>query len=377
MGRLLIKNGTLIDKSENILFSKKDILIDGEKIMCIADKINAEVEETIDCTGLFVSAGFIDIHTHVFPGAPGLGIAPDPIGVEQGVTTVIDAGTAGPENFDRFVEEVVKTSKTRVLSEMNYSKKGLWVKPEGDDESKWDIELAEHVYRQHSDIIVAIKARASNTCVGSLGIKPIKVAKELASRCGIPLYVHIGHALPLIEDTLAVMQKGDMLTHCFHGKDNNLQENGIMKKETINAKERGVKFDVGHGVASFNFNLMKSALAQNFYPDCISTDLHLKSWKHPVNSLSETMDKLIALGLSLEDAICDVTSNPAEILNLKGLGKLKEGNIADITIFHVDFGEANYLDSDGNELIGHSTIKPDIAIVGGKVMAKNISGVTR
>lgn len=377
MAKILLKGGTLIDKSEGILFERKDILIDGEKIIKIADKIECDVEEIIDCSKLYVSAGFIDIHTHVFPGAPGLGIEPDPIGVKKGVTTVIDAGTAGPENFEQFVNEVVKPAKTRVLAEMNYSKRGLWIKPEGDDESKWDIDLAEKVYHQYSDIIVAIKARASNTCVGALGIKPIKVAKQLASRCGIPLYVHIGHALPLIEDTLAIVQKGDMLTHCFHGKDNNLQDNGLMKPETLKARERGVKFDVGHGVASFNFNSMKSALAQGFYPDCISTDLHLKSWKHPVNSLTETMDKLIALGLSLEDAICDVTSNPAEIFNLKGLGKLKEGNIADLTVFHVCSEKAEYLDSDGNKLEGNLTIKPDMTIVAGKVVEKDISGVIR
>ena len=368
MSKILLKNGLLLDKSENLHQAKKDLLIENNRIVKIADHIDESADEVIDCEGKIVSPGFIDIHVHVFDGCPKLGIQPDPVGIEQGVTSLMDAGTAGPENFDQFIEEIVKPAKTRVFSAMNYSKMGLWVKPEGDSEDKWDIDLAEKVYHEHEDIIVAIKARASNSCVGKLGIVPIKAAKELASRCGIPLYVHIGHALPLIEDTLNVMQKGDIITHTFHGKDNNvLDDNGQLKPETKAAIERGVKFDVGHGRESFCFTTLQKAMKIGFYPDCVSTDLHMKSYNHPVKSLAETMDKMVMLGISLEDTVADVTCNPAGMLHLKELGSLKEGYLADITVFHTVEKETLYTDSEGNQMTGHFSIIPDMAIVDGNV----------
>ncbi len=247
MSSILLKNGNLIDRSENLLHESADVLIKDGMIAKIGPNIEEKAEVVIDCEGKYVSAGFIDAHVHCFPGCPGLGLDADTIGVRQGVTSVIDAGTAGPENFEQFIEEVVKPAKTRVFSSMNYSRKGLWVKPEGDDEAKWDLDMAEEVYHRHPDIIKAIKARASNTCVGKLGIVPIKAAKSLAERCGLPLYVHIGNPLPVITDTLEVMQKDDILTHCWHGKGNNLMVDGEIRKETQQARDRGVRFDVGHG----------------------------------------------------------------------------------------------------------------------------------
>lgn len=370
MSKLLLKNGKVLDKSENLLYEDKDVLIENNHISKIDSNIECEDAEIIDCNGKTIAPGFIDIHVHCFPGCPKLGITADSVGVSQGVTSVMDAGTAGPENFEQFIDEVVKPSKTRVFSAMNYSKMGLWVKPEGDDESKWDIKKGVEVYNKYPDIIVAIKARASNSCVGALGIKPIKAAKELASKCNIPLYVHIGHPLPMIEDTLAVMQEGDIITHSFHGKNNGLLEDGKIKPETQAARERGVKFDVGHGRESFNFNTLKAALSLGFYPDCVSTDLHEQSINHPVRSLTDVMDKMVLLGIPLEDTVADVTSNPAELLNLKNLGKLKEGYLADITIFHVEDTDVELTDSDGNTLITHQTIVPDMAIVDGKVEMK-------
>lgn len=368
MSTVLLKNGLLLDKSSDLHQVKKDLLIENNVIKKIADTIDEPCDKVIDCEGKIVSPGFTDVHVHVFNGCPGLGITPDPIGIEMGVTSLMDAGTAGPANFEQFVEEVVKPSKTRVFSAMNYSKMGLWDKPEGNSEDKWDLDLAEKVYHEHEDIIVAIKARASNSCVGKLGIVPIKAAKELASRCNIPLYVHIGHALPLIEDTLNVMQKGDIITHAYHGKDNNvLDDNGQLKKETKAALDRGVKFDVGHGRESFCFTTLEKAMKIDFLPDCVSTDLHLKSYNHPVKSLAETMDKMVMLGISLEDVVADVTCNPARLLNLKKLGSLKEGNLADITIFHVEEKETLFTDSEGNQMTGHSSIIPDYAIVDGNV----------
>ncbi|MEA5010257.1 MAG: amidohydrolase/deacetylase family metallohydrolase [Angelakisella sp.] len=365
--RILLSGGLLLDKSESLLGVKKDILLSNGRIDKIADDIPPEADmQVINLQGNYVVPGFIDIHAHVFPGCD-LGVEPDSIGVKTGVTCICDAGTAGPENLKEFIDNYIQPSKTRVFSEMHFSRKGLFIKPEADDPSKYDIDLAEKVYYQYKDYIVAIKARASNSTVGKLGIEPIKEAKKLSSRIGIPLYVHIGNPLPYIEDVLEVMQKGDMVTHCFHGKINGLLQDGKIKAETQKARDRGVLFDVGHGKESFNFNTAKTAFALGFYPDVISTDLHVKNVKGPVYSLPVTMDKMMALGISLEDCVEKVTAAPAAAFSLKDLGKLKEGYLADITVFHVENGHYDYTDSDGNVLSGTTSIRPDYAIVGGVV----------
>ena len=275
MEKILLTGGKLLDQSEGLVMAQKDILLEDGRIAAIDDHIDApQGARVIDVTGRIVAPGFIDIHAHIFPGCPKLGIEADAIGVEKGVTTICDAGTAGPENIGEFIEKVIEPSRTRIFSEMHFSKKGLFITPEADDPAKYDLELAEEAYHKYKEYIVAIKARASNSTVGKLGIVPIRDAKSLSAKLGIPLYVHIGNPLPYIEEVLEVMQKGDMITHSFHGKINGLLENGRIKPETQAARDRGVLFDVGHGVASFNFNTARAAFSQGFVPDVISTDLH-------------------------------------------------------------------------------------------------------
>ena len=368
MEKILLTGGKLLDQSEGLVMAQKDILLEDGRIAAIDDHIDApQGARVIDVTGRIVAPGFIDIHAHIFPGCPKLGIEADAIGVEKGVTTICDAGTAGPENIGEFIEKVIEPSRTRIFSEMHFSKKGLFITPEADDPAKYDLELAEEAYHRYKEYIVAIKARASNSTVGKLGIGPIRDAKKLSQKLGIHLYVHIGNPLPYIEEVLEVMQKGDMITHSFHGKINGLLENGRIKPETQAARDRGVLFDVGHGVASFNFNTARAAFSQGFVPDVISTDLHQANIDGPVYSLPVTMDKMLALGISLPDCVEKVTAAPAKYFAMKDLGKLKAGYLADITVFHLEDGEYQFADADGNSLTGTTSIRPDYAIVGGVV----------
>ena len=373
MEKLLLKNGYLLDKSERLIRYKADVLVEDGYISLIDENIEDPDAKVIDCTGLYVAPGFIDVHTHVYPKVAKLGVEADRVGVQSGVTTVCDAGTAGPENLEDFIETVIKKSKTRVFSEMHFSKRGLEITPEADDESKYDFDLAEKVYNENKKYICAIKARASNTTVGALGIKPIKEADEFAQRIGLPLYVHIGRALPYIEEVLDTLQKGDIITHTFHGKESNwmIDENNHVKQEALRARARGVLFDVGHGEASFSFKTAKIAFPQGFIPDTVSTDLHVRNIDGPVYSLTVTMDKMMALGFSLEDTVEMVTAKPAEYFHFSvPIGKIKKGYCGDFTIFNVVQGEYHYLDSDKNELTGNTKIVPHYAIVNGKVEMK-------
>lgn len=367
--KLLIKGGILLDPAQGYHSVSKDILIEDGVFTKIEDSIQPTDDmRVIDATGCFVSPGFIDLHAHVCPAVFRDYLHADMIGVTTGTTTIVDAGSAGPANIEAFIENGIKKSRTRVYSAMHYATTGLLAPPEADDPSKYDLQMGIDAYNKYSEYIVAVKARASNSCVGQLGITSIKAGKDLARAIGVPLLVHIGHALPTIEDVLNLMDKGDIITHAFHGKDNNiLDENGQMKPETKAARERGVIFDVGHGKDSLNFNTARAAKALDFPPDTISTDLHNKSIYKPVYSLSETMDKFLALGYSLEECVEKVTAKPAEVLSLEKLGKLKAGCLGDVTIFTVEDGEYTFTDSNKNTMTGNKSISVRYTVVGGQV----------
>lgn len=345
----------------------KEILIVDGVIDKIADSIPIESDvEILLLSGEFVSPGFIDIHTHVYTRVS-IGVPADHIGVMKGVTTIVDAGSAGPENMEDFVNRVISNSKTRVFSAMHYAKTGLLNMPEADEESKYDLDLAAEVYKQYADHIVAIKARASSSCTGQLGIKSIKAGKQLSAALGLPLYVHIGNMPPTVEDVLSVLEKGDIVTHAFHGKANNLFVDGKPKPETKDARMRGIYFDVGHGKESFSFETAMAAKASGFDPDVISSDLHAKNVDGPVYSLPVTMDKMMALGYPLSACIDMVTRAPARCMSLAGLGRLEAGCFADFTVFTLEKKETEFEDAAGGRLKGESSISVSYAIVGGVI----------
>lgn len=374
-GSVLVKGGRIEDPSSDLNGEVADILIENGIITKVGKElICPENVQVIELAGEYVSPGFIDIHTHVFDvegllGGYRLGLPADMIGVTQGVTTVIDAGTAGPSTMDLFRKESIEKSRTRIFSAMHYATDGLKDPPEADDPSKYDLQTGIDAYEKNKDIVVAIKARASNSCVGQLGITSIEAGKKLARAVGLPLLVHIGHMPPRIEEVADLMDKGDIITHAFHGKDNNLLdlEEGSIPGFTQQARDRGVVFDVGHGKDSFNLNTGKLAKELGFYPDTISTDLHTSSFHKPVKSLPETMSKFMALGYSLDEVVDKVTAKPAEYLSLKGLGKIAEGCTGDLTVFRIEKGDYTFTDANKNTVQGDSMIVPVYAVIAGSV----------
>lgn len=363
----LITGGLLLDKAEGLHGVKKDLLLSEGKIAKIADSIPPQPGwRVVTLAGDYLSPGFIDTHVHAYT-ALGLGVSPDRIGVSTGVTTLLDAGSAGPENMEDFLKRDIRPAQTRVLAAMHFVKTGLLHTPEADSPEKYELDSAVQAAKQYSDTVVAIKARASNSTVGAMGIVPIRAAKELATRANLPLMVHIGNPPPEIEQVLELMEAGDVITHAYHGKVNGLLENGVIKPATQLARERGVRFDVGHGVASFNFNTARAAFAQGFLPNIVSTDLHARNVDGPVYNLPVTMSKMLALGIPLEDCVAMVTGNPAAIYRLdqRGLGALREGFAGDITIFTLQQGRQSYTDADGNSITGDYSIHVNRVFING------------
>lgn len=369
---ILIKGGRLLDINNGYHFDNKDILIEDG----IIKQIKNEIKEIDNCnvlklSGEVVSPGFIDIHSHVFYGETSLGIEPDIVGVNIGTTTLFDAGSSGAKNYEKFFQNVIKKSVTRVYCLINIAYTGL-EKPRYEiaDLNNINIDSLKTVVEKNRNYIKGIKARASASTVGELGIIPIKIAKRTAAELGLPLVVHIGNYPPKIEEVLSVMDKGDIITHCFHGKPNGIMdENGLIRKEVRDAKERGVLFDVGHGTSSFNSNIARKAMKQGFLPDIISTDIYRDNYKGPVYSLITTVNKLIALGMSIEECVSRVTTSPAKTFNLDGLGVIREGAKGDLTIFDIIEEPIELKDSDGNIFSGEEYIKAKYAVIDGLVIS--------
>jgi len=347
---LLIRQIRVLDPSQN-LDQTADIAVRDGKIAGIGDYATASAKRTIDGSGSIASPGWIDLHAHVFTGGSRNGLDPDKeAGIATGVTTVVDAGSAGADDWATFRDDVMATATTRVLAFLNISTG----RPEGPRHGEWrnfsqarTIPLAEA--EAQSGSCVGIKVLASQTHCGNMGITPVKLARQAARLSGTRLMVHIGNAPPLINDVLDLLAEGDIVTHCWHGKYGGLfDRNAQPLPATIAAVERGVKFDMGHGSASFAFAAARHARDAGLPLHAISTDLHRGCVNGPVHDMATTMAKCLHLGFSLPEVIRLSTTSPAALMgHAATLGSLAVGREADITLFKVVDGTFDLTDSEG------------------------------
>ena len=219
---------------------------------------------------------------------------------------------------------------------MNVSKEGLLRGHELDDMEKLDVTALKETLKKYPGEIVGLKARASASVVGEMGLAPIAKAAEIAKETGKPLMVHVGNYPPALTEVLKLLGKGDIVTHAYHGKKGGiLTPEGEIIKEALEARERGVLFDVGHGVASFSLRVFEKALAKGFDTDLISTDLHVENYEGPVYNLAAVVSKVVACGEPLENAVHKCTCAPARHYGLADLGEIREGYIADFNIMEL------------------------------------------
>lgn len=350
MKDFVVKNGLLLSPANGYHREKKDIRVHNGKIAEIADEIKSELP-VVDASGCVVTPGFIDIHTHCYPDTF-LGLHPDVLGLQRGSTTILDAGSSGCDNYEHFRTEYIDKSRTKVFTLLNVSREGLVRGHELDSMDKIDVEGLKATLEKYSDNIVGLKARASASVVGDLGLTPIAKAAELAKETGKPLMVHVGNYPPALTEVLELLGKDDIVTHAYHGKKGGiLTEDGEIIPEAIAARERGVLFDVGHGVASFSLRVFEKAFAKEFPSDLISTDLHEENYNGPVHNIANVLSKVWNCGDSLENVIHKCTCAPARHYGLEGLGELKEGYIADFNLLSLDPCEEEVVDSIGDTIV--------------------------
>jgi dihydroorotase len=370
---LILKGGRVIDPSQSF-DGVADVGFSGGKVASFGKSLVPQAHAQVrDVTGMIVTPGLIDMHTHVYWGGTSLGIDAEHFARISGVTTAIDTGSAGPGNFAGFRKHVIEKSQTRILAYLHISHAGIFGLDtnmevgESENMKLMNPAAAIDVVEANRDVIVGMKVRVGRYASGDQGIAPLDIALQVADQTGVQMMAHIDEPPPTYEDVVNRLRPGDVLTHCFRPFPNApYGGQGKIKPAIEAARKRGVFFDVGHGMGSFAFKTARTMLANGFQPDTISSDIHKLCINGPAYDQVTTMSKFLCLGMTLTEVIAASTSNAARVLKKPELGSLKPGSVGDATILTVDDGRFDYVDTVGEHLTGDRKINARGVVIAGK-----------
>jgi len=377
---LVIRGGRVMSPAED-LDDVLDVGISDGKIVALAPNIKGTSKaQIIDAKGCLVLPGLIDFHTHVFYGGP-WGIDPDALGPRTCVTTMVDCGTAGAGNFLGFLRHVIQRTSIRIFSFIHiaftgldaaiYLPQDLAIVGELEDIRRAIVRATIEIGKRFPNIIRGVKVRASVEAARNNGLQAIALARQAAEALGVPLMVHVGTPPPTIGEILAQLRSGDVLTHAFRGDPNSLlKRDGSPIEEAIEARRRGVLFDIGHGCGSFSFDTAQKLIEEHgFFPDIISSDVHAYSINGPAYDLLTTMSKFLAVGMPLIDIVRAATTTPASVLGLGDvLGSLTPERVADISIVRIEKCSIALEDAYGGMLRSRELFVPVMTIKDGRVL---------
>ncbi len=368
---LLLKGGHVVDPSQG-LDGPHDLAVSAGRIAAVAgDLPAADARRVLDVSGKFVFPGLVDLHTHVYWGVCEYGIDADAHCLPRGVTTVLDVGSAGAITLPGLRRYVIEQSRTRIFALLHINTAGMFhTVGELLGTQYLDAERTAAVAKENADIVVGIKVRLSRNVAADNDWQGLLAARKAADLAQLPLMVHFGDSATPLTQVLAQLGPGDILTHCFTGKRNNiLDENGRLLPAVWAALRRGVLFDVGHGMGSFSFAVARAALEQGFLPHTISSDLHAYSLEHPVVDLLTTLSKFVTLGLPLAEAVRRATFTPAQVLGQAGkLGTLQPGAVADVAVVRELAGEFRLWDCVGESCAATRLLTPFLTLRAGQVV---------
>jgi dihydroorotase len=379
---LLLRGGHVIDPKSRTS-SVQDVAIAGGRIAAVAARVDpADALKVVDVSGLYVTPGLIDIHTHVYTGTGERGsyagdnsVYPDGFTLRVGVTTIADAGGAGWRNFDDFKQRVIERSKTRVLAFLNIVGNGMRGGQFEQDLADMDAKSTGDTARRYKGLIVGIKTAH----YAGPEWTPVERAVQAGTIAEIPVMVDFGTNRPERPMSELVTQKlrpGDIYTHVYSGLRNEQVEPGKVNPALWEARKRGVIFDVGHGGGSFLWRIAVPAIKEGFLPDSISTDLHIGSMNAGMKDMLNVMDKFLAMGLSLEDVILRSTWNPAREIKHEELGNLSVGAPADLAVLRLESGGYGFVDMYGARFAGTRRLACELTLRDGKVVY-DLNGITR
>jgi dihydroorotase len=382
---LLIKSGEAVDPSQS-LRGKRDIGIRWGRIEAVESDIPAaKALRVIDAQGKLVTPGLVDLHAHVYPYGSAIGLPADETAPLDCVTTAVSAGDAGANNIASLRRHIAAQTRTRLYAFVHIANNGLSAFPVAElyNIDNAQVDACAMTLAENPDFALGVKVRMSENIIFKHGIEPLKRAIQACERSGVKgakVMAHIGGVATgqLMSDILNLLRPGDILTHAYSGFPNlagqqtNILQDGKILPAAIEAKKRGVVFDVGHGGGSFDFTVAEAAIPAGCGPDTISSDLHAISGNTPgMPFLPWVMSKFLTLGYSLEDVIAKATVRPAEIIGrAPKLGTLQAGAPGDVAILELIEGPVSFVDTRGNKREGKAYLKPVQTIAGGVPFGK-------
>ena len=376
---LVIKGAEVLDPSQN-LRAKRDIGIRYGLIEALeADIPAARADRVLTVTDKLAVPGLIDLHAHVFPYGSAIGIPADELVPYQATTTLVSAGDAGANNIAAFRRLVIPQTRARMFAFVHIGVMGLagFPVPELYNIDYAQVDLAAKAIAENSDIVIGTKVRMSENVVAKHGLEPLRRAILACERAGTggKVMCHIGgvESPELMSQILDTLRRGDILTHAFSGAPNiagkftNIVQDGKLLPAALEAKKRGVVFDVGHGGGSFDYTVAEAAIAQGAGPDVLSSDIHVFSANSPgVPYLTNVMSKFLNLGFTLEQVVAMATSAPAGVINRGAkLGTLAVGAPADVSFLEIVDGATEFVDTRNNKRPGKVQLKPAGVVIGG------------
>jgi dihydroorotase len=371
---LLLKGGRVIDP-KNQFDSKMDVAVkDGKIFLVAADIPSSNAKKVLDVSGLLVSPGLINIHTHVYAGSkPGFADGqssqlPDAFAPRSGITTVVDAGTTGWRTFPDFKAKVVDASLTRVLAFINIFETGFSsgsaIEP---DLNTLDVQMTVDAIKKYPDFIVG-------TRIGHYKGKswiPFEKASEAARIAEKPLFVECHMPEYSLEDQLKRMRTGDIITHSFENVTERMpivDEQGKLRPFVLEAQKNGVLFDVGHGGVGFWFDQAIPALKQGLLPNSFGTDEHRTSMNAGMKNMLNVMSKYLNIGMTIPEIIATGSWKPAKSIKREDLGNLSVGSVADIAVLSILNGQYGFVDSGGNRIAGDRKFEAELTIRAGRII---------
>ena len=376
---LLIKGGDVLDPSQG-LKGKRDIGIRFGQIEAVeADIPVARADKVLQAAGRLVTPGLIDLHSHVFPYGSAIGIPADELLPFQASTTTVSAGDAGANNLAIFRRHIVAQTRTRMYAFVHIANHGLtgFPVPELYNIDFAQVDAAAKAIAENSDLVLGAKVRMSENVIARHGLEPLKRAILACERSGAngKIMCHIGgvETPELMSQILDTLRPGDVLTHAYSGAPNiggkftNIVQDGKLLPAALEAKKRGVVFDVGHGGGSFDYTICEAAMAAGAGPDTISSDIHVYSANTPgMPYLTWVMSKFLNLGFGIEQVVAMATTAPAKVINRQPkLGTLQVGAPADVSMLEVIEGAVEFVDTRNNKRAGKTHLKPAGVVIGG------------
>lgn len=377
---LVIRGGEVLDPSQR-LRGMRDVGFRNGVIEAVQPGIAAErALRTIDATGRLVVPGLVDLHAHTYPYGSAIGIPADELVPHQGTTTTVSAGDAGANNFAAFRRFIVGSTRTRLYAFVHIANIGLagFPIPELYNIDYARAEDAARALAENADLVIGVKVRMSENVIAKHGLEPLKRAIracELSGVAGAKVMCHIGgvETPELMTQILDILRAKDILTHCYSGAPNlaqkftNIVQDGKLLPAALDAKRRGVHFDVGHGGGSFDYTVAEAAIAGGAGPDTISSDIHVFSGNSPgMPYLTWVMSKFLNMGFTMEQVVAMATVNAANAIGkLPKLGTLQAGAPGDVTILEVVNGPVEFVDTRNNKRTGNVFIRPVQTVAGG------------